>query len=187
MIGWTKTCKRCKVHGIVLRKRKYSEKADYCPACGEQLTLVSVPYLFQIYFHPALMIVPGLLAFLFGLLFFVDARGCSVEQNKRSAILAEQQAIEDLEIREQYKQSLLTMPSQWKILYAGIDAIYYKTSKWKALRAYFEESPEIQLPKLEPEQLSSFLRIFSVSDQDEAFALITGHMQLEPGRTTNGE
>lgn len=172
MIGWTKPRKKCPEHGLVLRNEGgYSSKVNYCPACGQQLTIVSIPYLFQVYFHPALMIVPAILVFLFGLFMFLDIRGCVVENRRVSAFAAKQQEAE----REQI---LLTMPLEWETIYAGMDAIYYRNEKWLALKEYFKERPEIQLPKMKAEHLKLFINMLGVDRQDDAFALITKHMRF---------
>ncbi len=182
MIGWTKQRKRCPTHGLVLRGRPDSHKADYCPACGQKLVQISIPYLFQIYFHPAIMIVPGILVFFFGLFFFLDVRGCIIEDRQVRAVIDKQNEIEyratRKEQRKEKERFLLTMPTQWKTLYAGMDSIYYRDDKWKVFQAYFQHNPK--LPKLSPEQLKLFIAMLKTGKQCDAFSLITTHSQFAP-------
>jgi len=156
----------------VLRKRDYSNKANYCPACGEQLTVVSVPYLFQVYFHPAIMIIPGILVFLFGMFIFIDVQGCVVEGRKQDAItqkIAADKAEHDLE----------SMPPEWQTLYAGMRETYFRNDKWGVIKNYFKQNKEIQLPPLKPCHIKMFLGQLEAGRDDDAFALISKHIKRE--------
>lgn len=176
MIGWTKQRKRCPEHGLVLRKRpgSYSSNAEYCPACGEKLVLVSVPYLFQVYFHPAIMLVPGILLLLFGLFFFLDVRGCVIEERRATAITkAEEQTLRD--------EVMATMPSEWKTIYAGMSGAYFESDRWNILTNYLESKPEEEkMPYLNNDQLRVFVDLVATGREDDAFAVITKRMKREP-------
>ena len=171
MIGWTKSRKRCSKHGLVLRGRpgSYSDKADYCPACGEQLTIVSVPYLFQVYFHPAIAIVPGIIIFAFGLFMFLDVRGCVIADREANAVAEE--------LRDRVAE---TMPSEWKILYSGMAAATYDSEKWIMLSDYLKDkSKGEKMPFLGSDQVRAFLDMIAAGSKDDAFALITKCMEKE--------
>ena len=175
MIGWTKSRKRCSKHGLVLRDRPgyYSSTADYCPACGEQLTVVSVPYLFQIYFHPAIMIVPGILLFFGGLFFFLDVRGCVIEDRKQDAIVAAANEAE----RENLVQNL---PEDWQIVYPAIHEAWkdsFNMSAYTVLRDFLgrqEEGKKMSL--LTADEIRMFMRLMPRGNGDDAFELMTTHM-----------
>ncbi len=167
MIGWTKTRKRCPTHGLVLRGHpgEYSGTADYCPACGERLAVVSVPYLFQIYFHPAIAIVPGILIFAFGLFMFLDVRGCVIEDRKTNAIAETVRA----ELRDRVMGS---MPSEWETVYSGMESAAYQSNRWKMLSNHLSEEGKT-MPFLSGDQIRVFLNMLGSERKDDAFALIT--------------
>lgn len=175
MIGWTKNRKRCKTHGLVLRGRPggYNNTGDYCPACGERLTVVSIPYLFQVYFHPAIMIVPGILIFALGLFMFLDVRGCIVESRKTAAaIKAESQELRD--------RVMVSMPSEWKTVYSGMASSGYGSERWTMLSDYLESRPENEkMPFLSSDQIRVFLDKLNVGKKDEGFAVIIKYMEKE--------
>lgn len=175
MIGWTKTRKRCEVHGLVLRGRPgyYSSRANYCPACGERLTVVSIPYLFQVYFHPAIMIVPGALVFFLGLFMFLDVHGCVIEGRKADVIaLAASE-----ELRDRVMES---MPNEWKIIYSGMESSAYYSNRWIILRDYAEGKPEDEkMPFLTGDQVRVFLDMLQEGNKDEGFALIMKCMEKD--------
>jgi len=179
MIGWTKTRKKCPTHGLVLRNRdEYDRSGDYCPACGERLTVISIPYLFQIYFDPSLIFIPGILIFFYGLFVTVlDVPGCLEIDRNKQVVIDQQQEIKDQKTKEQLKEVALSLPPQWKSLHAAMDSVHYNNDKWAILRQYFTENPEIKLPKLDAEQLRVFLDNVNNDTVDNAFSLLTKHMQ----------
>lgn len=106
---------------------------------------------------------------------FLDVRGCANEALQRSAVRVKQEKIELQKTQEQRKQAVLTLPSQWKILHAGMEGTYYRDDKWDVFRTYFKDNPKIQLPELEPLQVRLFLGMLQSHHQEKAFALITKH------------
>ena len=156
------------------RPDSYSEKADYCPACGDKLICLRIPYLLQWYFHPVWIILPSILAAFFGLMIVLDVRGCTQEGRKQDAIA---QQIAD----EKSSRIMATMPSEWKTLYAGMGGCHYASDRWLILRDYFKKNSEAMLPYLSPELIRLFLNIVQAGEQDDAFDLITDHM-MKPSR-----
>jgi len=173
MIGWTKHRKRCPEHGLVLRKDdQYSRKANYCPACGKQLTVVSVPYLFQVYFHPALAIVPGILLFFGGLFFFLDVRGCVIEDRKADAIAKIEQEAFHAELMD-------NLPEDWTTVYAAVREANKTLSinGWNVLKDYLEQQKDQKLSRLTADEVAMFMQLMPSGTGDEAFALMTKHME----------
>lgn len=174
MIGWTKRRKRCPEHGLVLRKEnKYSREANYCPACGKQLTVVSVPYLFQVYFHPAIMIVPGILLFFVGLFIFFDVQGCIIEGRRVDAIVAAEQ--------EAMRNDLVkNLPEDWQIVYPAIHEAWgnsFNMSAYSILRDFLGRLEEgKKMSRLTADEIRMFIQLMPPGNGDDAFELITIHM-----------
>ena len=179
MIGWTKKRKRCPDHGLVLGKHPddYRSRGDYCPACGKTLTVVSVPYLFQIYFHPAIMIVPGILVAFYGLFVFLDLRGCVVENRQHGAIVREQRKVEEQKSQEEQERIVSTLPLQWETLHTGMKSLWGFDDRWEMMQQYCIDNSN--MPQLTSEQLTLFLQMLDTSVRDEAFALITKYISRE--------
>mgnify|MGYP001371795927 CR=1 FL=1 len=168
MIGWTKTRKRCPEHGLVLR-----DKAGDCPACGKQLTVVSIPYLFQVYFHPAIMIVPGILAFLYGMGFFFDARGCI--QADRVATAAKTAAQE-----AQHVDIVRNLPEDWQIVYPAILEARQHSFNMDSYAVLCDFLGPLEggrkMSRLTPEEIRMFMQLMPLGLGDECFKLIMAHM-----------
>ncbi len=173
MIRFVHPRKRCPEHGLVLRKESKHSKVNYCPACGKKLTVISVPYLFQVYFHPAIMIVPGILLFFGGLFFFLDVRGCVIEDRKRDAIVAAATEAN----RENLVQNL---PEDWQIVYPALHEAWnhsFNMNAYTVLRDFLGRlEEEKKMSRLTPDEIRMFMQLMPLGSGDEAFELIATHM-----------
>lgn len=184
MIGWTKKRKRCKEHGLVLRGEpgSYCREADYCPACGKQLTVISVPYLFQVYFHPAIMIVPGILMFLFGMFLVLDIRGCIIEGRKNAEIVAtERQARKE---KKDAEDAIVAqnLPDDWKVVYVPVHEGHinpYNLNSHTVLADFLGTLDGKKMSYLNPDEIRMFMKMMPDHLADEAFKLITTHIGEE--------
>ncbi len=176
MIGWSKHRKQCPKHGIVLRKLKAYEDAEkgwvreqpeYCPACGENLITVSIPYLFQIHIHPVSVSFLVATMAIIGILTVLDTRGC-IQENRRfdaAQLVAREEVVS-------------TLPEMWKTIYAGISTCSHS---WKAsfillrrtLSELTNEYSVCTLDKLSADQIKLFMYHINSSLKNEAFHLLT--------------
>jgi len=165
-----RTRKKCPLHGLVLRKDSYSSSAGYCPACGKQLTVVSVPYLFQVYFRPVIMIVPGILAFFYGLGFFLDVRGC-VQADRLAN--AEQKAQYRIVVADIVKN----LPEDWQIVYPALDEASNNYAAYNVLSDFLGRLEKgKKMSRLTAEEIRMFIKLMPPGMGDECFELIVTHM-----------
>lgn len=169
----------CSEHGLVRRKG-----AKHCPACGEELLVISV-FPFKVYFSRTAALFFAFPLFLLGTFIVFDTPGCisgciqrSVIRNKavfaeKASRLASRQANEE--------QLMKSFPPFWRDEYhalTGLNPNNYQ--RWMAVQARFKETPDHSLPKMTGEQVAKFISMFSYYKLGEVYALVYRLMKEEP-------
>jgi len=146
--------KKCSKHGLSI-----TDGLKHCPACGEELFIVSM-FPFKIYFSRIAALIVMIPVLLYGTVLTFDMPGCVAEYNQKE------------EDRLVYEHQLANgMPTFWRDLYFSTKGMNTITS-WSTISDELEKREDHSLSYISGEQLALLQKLIAPYNHDDMYELV---------------